>query len=88
MEEQLIILENIEEFQYKHNDLDFGLDVEYVDTKHIQEGKEYHVLNVSDTATLKDGFRYIKELLLQEFHSKLNNDYNILINNGDVFCKN
>lgn len=54
--------------------------------RHTQVGKEYYVLNVKDTAFLKDGFRYIKELLLQTFHYKLNNDYNTLINNGiDVF---
>ena len=75
-----------EEFQCENNDLDFGLDVECVDTKHIQEGKEYYVLNVSHTSVLKDGFRYIKELLLQEFHYKLNKDFNTLIDNGvDVF---
>ena len=82
-----IIRKYREELQYEHNDLDYRLDdVECGNTKHIQEGKEYFVLNVKDTAVLKDGFRYIKELLLQEFHYKLNNDYNILTNNGvDVF---
>ena len=54
--------------------------------RHTQVGKEYYVLNVKDTAVLKDGFRYIKELLLQTFHYKLHNDYNTLINNGvEVF---
>ena len=50
--------------------------------KHTQEGKEYYVLNVQDTAVLRDGFRYIKELLLQEFNSKLNKDYQALIGQG------
>jgi hypothetical protein len=31
----------------------------------VKTGKEYFILTVSDTAILTNGFRYIKELLLQ-----------------------
>ena len=31
----------------------------------LKEGKTYYILNSSDKATLNNGFRYIKELLLQ-----------------------
>ena len=33
--------------------------------KLLKEGKTYYILNISDKATLDNGFRYIKELLLQ-----------------------
>ena len=33
--------------------------------KLLKEGKAYYILNISDKATLNNGFRYIKELLLQ-----------------------
>ena len=52
----------------------------------IEDEKKYYILNVSDSATLKNGFRYIKELLLQHHNFKMYSDYKKLIDNGiDVF---
>jgi hypothetical protein len=48
--------------------------------------KKYYILNVSDKSNLKNGFRYIKELLLQIHNFKMFTDYNILKdNNINVF---
>ena len=41
----------------------------------------YYVLNVSDTSELRNGFRYIKELLLQHHNYKMQHDYQKLIDN-------
>ena len=37
----------------------------------VKTGKEYFILTVSDTAILTNGFRYIKELLLQTHHLQM-----------------
>ena len=61
--------EEVVEQQY---DLDFGLDTESNTTsKWIENEQKYYILNVSDCATLKNGFRYIKELLLQHHNFKM-----------------
>ena len=53
------------------------------DTKN--KGK-YYVLNVSDNAVLKNGYRYIKELLLQYHNYRIYKDYNTLRENDiEVF---
>ena len=53
------------------------------DTKN--KGK-YYVLNVTDHAVLKNGYRYIKELLLQYHNYRIYKDYNTLRENDiDVF---
>ena len=53
------------------------------DTKN--KGK-YYVLNVEDRAVLKNGYRYIKELLLQYHNYRIYKDYNTLRENDiDVF---
>ena len=53
------------------------------DTKN--KGK-YYVLNVEDRAVLKNGYRYIKELLLQYHNYRIYKDYNTLReNNIEVF---
>ena len=41
----------------------------------------YYVLNVSDTSELRNGFRYVKELLLQHNNYKMQCDYQKLIDN-------
>ena len=40
-----------------------------------EEGLEYYLVNVSDKATLNNGFIYIKELLLQDHNFKMSQDY-------------
>ena len=40
-----------------------------------EEGLEYYLVNVSDKATLNNGFIYIKELLLQDHNFKMRQDY-------------
>ena len=53
------------------------------DTKN--KGK-YYVLNVADHAVLKNGYRYIKELLLQYHNYRIYKDYNTLRENDiEVF---
>ena len=76
--------EEVVEQQY---DLDFGLDIEpNTNSKWIEDEQKYYILNVSDCATLKNGFRYIKELLLQHHNFKMYRDYQTLTANGiDVF---
>ena len=50
-----------EEVVEQHYDLDFGLDIEpNTNSKWIEDEQTYYILNVSDCATLKNGFRYIK----------------------------
>ena len=45
-------------------------------------GKTYFILNVSKSSTLTNGFRYIKELVLQHHNFKMYNDAKILKENG------
>ena len=45
-------------------------------------GKQYYILNISDQVDLNNGFRYIKELLLQHHNLRMYNDYNKLKNAG------
>ena len=44
--------------------------------------EKYYCLTVSDRATLRNGFIYIKELLLQYQHFKLHQDYLKLVDNN------
>jgi len=64
--------------------LDFGLDdVNPIKTTDwIEDETKYYILTVSDSASLRNGFRYIKELLLQHHNYKMYQDYNILISKG------
>ena len=50
-------------------------------TNIISQNKHY-VLNISDTKTLKNGYRYIKELILQNHSYAMNNAYETLVQNG------
>ena len=46
----------------------------------------YYVLNLKDKAELRNGFRYIKELLLQHHNFKMNQDfYKLIIHNTNVY---
>ena len=71
----------------EYSDLDFGLTVEAATkSEWVEDEKKYYILNVSDCATLNNGFRYIKELLLQHHNFKMYRDYKSLVDNGiEVF---
>jgi hypothetical protein len=62
-------------------------DTDFISKHSIEQtGNEIYILNVNDKAKLKNGFRYIKELLLQHSNFKMDYDYNTLIENGvEVF---
>ena len=49
-------------------------------------GHKYYILNITDRSDLQNGFRYIKELLLQFHNCKMYSDYNKLINAGITVC--
>ena len=74
------LVEILEE-EMQSNPLDFGLDSDY-ETPQIQykeiwdtDAKSFYVLNISDEKTLTNGFRYIKELLLQTHNFRMHSDY-------------
>ncbi|MFM7978197.1 MAG: hypothetical protein ACKPKO_02685 [Candidatus Fonsibacter sp.] len=49
-------------------------------------GKSLFILNLYAEASLTNGFKYIKELLMQRHNLYLNSSYNLLTNNGiDVY---
>ena len=50
--------------------------------KECKETKKYYILNIDKKATLSNGFRYIKELLLQFHNLKMNEDHMKLTNAG------
>ena len=52
-------------------DDDFGIQIQTTE----EEGMEYYLVNVSDKATLNDGFIYKKELLLQDHNFEMCQDY-------------
>ena len=54
-----------------------------IDSSNCYEGditRSHYVLNIKDTAELANGFRYIKELLLQNHNFTMNDAYNKLYN--------
>ena len=51
-----------------------------------KEGEKYYILNTSDRQTLVNGYRYIKELLLQYHNYAMYETYNILVKNGIGVC--
>ncbi len=66
----------------------FGLD----DVQPIQKSEwaedenNYYILNIAGTTPLQQGFRYVKELLLQHHKFQMYCDYQTLMSNGiDVF---
>jgi hypothetical protein len=52
------------------------------DGESYDRGSEYHVFNISDKKTLVNGFRYIKELLLQHHNMFMQETYNTLKENS------
>ena len=64
---------NDEQSEYIENDEQS----EYIET----EKSSYYILNIQDKAELRNGYRYIKELLLQHHNFKVNSDFYRLINN-------
>ena len=67
------------------------VEVEHIETKrdgglkineYENKGESYYVLNLKDKAQLQNGFRYIKELLLQYHNFKMYQDYYKLRSNG------
>ena len=52
----------------------------------VETGRNLFILNLSAEASLTNGFRYIKELLMQRHNFYLNSSYELLTNNGvDVY---
>ena len=49
-------------------------------------GNKYYILNITDRTDLQNGYRHIKELLLQFHNYKMYSDYNTLINAGITVC--
>ncbi len=59
------------------------MDKSYISkTKFKKEGNPYYVLNVSKQTTLQNGFRYIKELVLQHHNYKIYTDVKLLKKNN------
>ena len=56
-----------------------------VDEEHYtaeEEQASYYILNLKDTSRLRNGFRYVKELLLQYHNFRMYQDYSKLHQNG------
>ena len=52
----------------------------------VPTGRSLFILNLSAEASLTNGFRYIKELLMQRHNFYLNSSYKLLADNGvDVY---
>ena len=47
-----------------------------------EEQASYYILNLKDTSRLRNGFRYVKELLLQHHNFRMYQDYSKLNQNG------
>ena len=47
-----------------------------------EEQASYYILNLKDTSRLRNGFRYVKELLLQYHNFRMYQDYSKLYQNG------
>ena len=58
----------------------------YTLNEETKEGEKYYILNTSDRQTLVNGYRYIKELLLQYHNYAMYETYNILVKNGIGVC--
>lgn len=71
---------------FEIDDHDVGTDNPPLTSVWKEEEKRYYILNRSDKAQLKNGFRYIKELLLQHHNFKMFSDYSTLRGHGiEVF---
>jgi hypothetical protein len=81
---QQIKMEDVVEENY-NNPLDEGLDNTQstsCTTKITQEGNTYYVLNITQQTKLTNGFRYIKELILQHHNYKMYKDAKTLSKNN------
>ena len=67
--------------EFEIDDYDMGTDNPPLTQVWKEDEKKYYILNISDKAYLKNGFRYIKELLLQYHNFKMFNDFTTLKNN-------
>ena len=55
-----------------------------IDTENIKAS--YYILKLKDKAVLRNGYRYIKELLMQHHNFKMNQDiYKLIINGINVY---
>ena len=75
----------VEEHTLEEDPLNYGLDMDksYITkTTFKKEGSPYYVLNVSKQTTLQNGFRYIKELVLQHHNYKIYYDIEFLKKNN------
>ena len=61
----------------KINDVEVGMEENEEEIK-----QSYYILNIRDKAKLRNGFRYIKELLLQHHNFKMKKAYFKLLKNG------
>ena len=51
-----------------------------------KEKASYYILNLQDKAKLRNGYRYIKELLLQHHNFSMNSDfYKLILNNINIY---
>ena len=73
---------------YYYDDSDDEEEEEQAHTlnEETKEGEKYYILNTSDRQTLVNGYRYIKELLLQYHNYAMYETYNILAKNGIGVC--
>ena len=73
------VLRKLETTKYEtENPLDKGLDSGTIHFKEEEVEKKYYILTVKAEATLENGFRYIKELLLQHHNFKMYEAYSKL----------
>ena len=55
-------------------------------TTETDVGNKYYILNITDRTDLENGYRYIKELLLQIHNYKMYSDYNKSMNANITVC--
>jgi hypothetical protein len=75
----------VEEHTLEEDPLNYGLDMDksYITKTTLKkEGNPYYILNVSKQTTLQNGFRYIKELVLQHHNYKIYSDIEVLNKNN------
>jgi len=78
------------EIEMDRNPVDWGIEddddeepsARHIHTELTKKGQPLYILSLSDSKTLRNGFRYIKELLLQQFNHFLNSSYNTLKQNN------
>ena len=82
------IINKIEDVaELKHSDLDEGVDCPPCESHMFKAtGEPLYVLVLKAESKLKNGFRYIKELLLQHHNQKLTQAFDTLESNGINVC--